>query len=413
MSISTRLAGNPRPTSARSSLHDGNADGPAGQHHRLGGHRSARPRPEPGSAAPWPSPRSGRLRRGQGGRLRPRRRTGRSGAPAVRDRRAGGRRHGRGHHPAASRNHGSHPGDRPAVAQPAAVARPAPAGRHRHQRGGGAGPRHRRQPRRPDGRCACPGEHRLCRLRGATGGPDRPAGRGCRHAGAAAGRALHPPVRRLRPLRGRRLGGVGAVRRGGRHGAGRRTAAAAGPRAQQRGARPAPADRGRGAHRLHGGALRRHPVRHPHGRRGHAPPPGPGDEREGPRHPRDGAGAGRRRRLRRRQRGAPAHAGGGPALRLLRRTPPASAGRGVLLIRGRPAPVLGRPFMSSLLADVTDIPGVQPGDEAVLIGRQGEHRITAEDIAARSGLRPSAVPLLGPRVVRRYRSSAAREDQTE
>ncbi|WP_257792938.1 alanine racemase C-terminal domain-containing protein [Azospirillum argentinense] len=69
--------------------------------------------------------------------------------------------------------------------------------------------------------------------------------------------------------------------------------------------------------------------------------------------------------------------------------------------------------MSSLLADVTDIPGVQPGDEAVLIGRQGEHRITAEDIAARSGLRPSAVPLLGPRVVRRYRSSAAREDQTE
>ncbi|CAO3381179.1 alanine racemase [Azospirillum argentinense] len=86
---------------------------------------------------------------------------------------------------------------------------------------------------------------------------------------------------------------------------------------------------------------------------------------------------------------------------------------GVLLIRGRPAPILGRPFMSSLLADVTDIPDVQPGDEAVLIGRQGDHRITAEDIAARSGMRPSAVPLLGPRVVRRYRSSAAREEQTE
>ncbi|MBB3264655.1 alanine racemase [Azospirillum sp. OGB3] len=86
---------------------------------------------------------------------------------------------------------------------------------------------------------------------------------------------------------------------------------------------------------------------------------------------------------------------------------------GVLLIRGRPAPVLGRPFMSGLLADVTDIPGVQPGDEAVLIGRQGDHRITTEDIAARSGLRPSAVPLLGPRVVRRYRTSATGEEQTE
>ncbi|WP_188260507.1 alanine racemase [Azospirillum tabaci] len=86
---------------------------------------------------------------------------------------------------------------------------------------------------------------------------------------------------------------------------------------------------------------------------------------------------------------------------------------GVLLIRGRPAPVLGRPFMSGLLADLTDIPGVQPGDEAVLIGRQGDHRITVEDIAARSGLRPSAVTLLGSRVVRRYRSSAAGKDQPE
>ncbi|WP_114857065.1 alanine racemase [Azospirillum brasilense] len=86
---------------------------------------------------------------------------------------------------------------------------------------------------------------------------------------------------------------------------------------------------------------------------------------------------------------------------------------GVLLIRGRPAPILARPFMSGLLADLTDIPGVQPGDEAVLIGRQGDHRITVEDIAARSGLRPSAVPLLGPRVVRRYRTGATGEEQPE
>lgn len=52
-----------------------------------------------------------------------------------------------------------------------------------------------------------------------------------------------------------------------------------------------------------------------------------------------------------------------------------------LLVRGMKAPVIGRITMEDLMCDVTGIPGVQVGDEAVLIGRQGRERITAEELA--------------------------------
>lgn len=56
-----------------------------------------------------------------------------------------------------------------------------------------------------------------------------------------------------------------------------------------------------------------------------------------------------------------------------------------VLIHGRRAKVLGRICMDQLLADVTEIEGVRPGDEAVLMGRDGDEEITAEDIARWSG----------------------------
>jgi alanine racemase len=59
--------------------------------------------------------------------------------------------------------------------------------------------------------------------------------------------------------------------------------------------------------------------------------------------------------------------------------------RGRVLIRGRRAPVLGRVSMNLTLVDVTDIPGVETGDEAVLLGRQGQECITADEIAAWMG----------------------------
>jgi len=60
----------------------------------------------------------------------------------------------------------------------------------------------------------------------------------------------------------------------------------------------------------------------------------------------------------------------------------ALSNRAELLVRGMKALVIGRITMEDLMSDVTDIPGVQVGDEVVLIGRQGSRRVTAEELAA-------------------------------
>jgi len=54
---------------------------------------------------------------------------------------------------------------------------------------------------------------------------------------------------------------------------------------------------------------------------------------------------------------------------------------GRLLIHGRRVPIVGVVCMDQVMVDVTDIGGARPGDEAVLIGRQGPSEITAEEIA--------------------------------
>ena len=58
------------------------------------------------------------------------------------------------------------------------------------------------------------------------------------------------------------------------------------------------------------------------------------------------------------------------------------SGKGCVLVRGRRAPILGRVCMDQMMVDVTDIPGAREGDEAVLLGRQGEEQIDAEEMAA-------------------------------
>ncbi len=56
------------------------------------------------------------------------------------------------------------------------------------------------------------------------------------------------------------------------------------------------------------------------------------------------------------------------------------------------------------MVDVTDIPNVVPGDEAVLIGQQGGLRITAAHLAAWAQTIPYEVLCaIGPRVRRVYR----------
>jgi alanine racemase len=56
--------------------------------------------------------------------------------------------------------------------------------------------------------------------------------------------------------------------------------------------------------------------------------------------------------------------------------------RGVVLVRGRRCPIVGRVCMDQFLADVTAMPGASEGDEAVLIGQQGGERISAAEVAA-------------------------------
>jgi alanine racemase len=52
-----------------------------------------------------------------------------------------------------------------------------------------------------------------------------------------------------------------------------------------------------------------------------------------------------------------------------------------LLVRGQHAPLVGRVSMDHSVIDVTEIPGVAPGDEVVLLGQQGGQVISAFDHA--------------------------------
>ncbi|GAC1647814.1 MAG: hypothetical protein NVS4B12_15800 [Ktedonobacteraceae bacterium] len=56
-----------------------------------------------------------------------------------------------------------------------------------------------------------------------------------------------------------------------------------------------------------------------------------------------------------------------------------------VLLHAQEAPILGRVCMDQCIVDVTDIPQTRMGDEVVLIGRQGEARLTAEQVAERLG----------------------------
>ncbi len=55
--------------------------------------------------------------------------------------------------------------------------------------------------------------------------------------------------------------------------------------------------------------------------------------------------------------------------------------RGEVLVGGQRAPVAGRVCMDLTMIDVTDIRNVQQGDEVILLGRQREAEITADEMA--------------------------------
>ena len=59
-----------------------------------------------------------------------------------------------------------------------------------------------------------------------------------------------------------------------------------------------------------------------------------------------------------------------------------------LLVRGQRAPLVGRVSMDTAVVDVTEIDGVELGDEVVILGEQGGESITAYDHAEATGTIP-------------------------
>ena len=81
-------------------------------------------------------------------------------------------------------------------------------------------------------------------------------------------------------------------------------------------------------------------------------------------------------------------------------------GRGHVLIRGQRAPIVGAVSMDMITVDVTSLGDIQPGDEVVILGRQGNEtwqQIDAREVAAAIGTIPwEIVCRLGTRIERQY-----------
>jgi alanine racemase len=77
-------------------------------------------------------------------------------------------------------------------------------------------------------------------------------------------------------------------------------------------------------------------------------------------------------------------------------------GRGHVLVRGQRAPIIGSVCMDMVMIDVTGLV-VEPGDEVVIFGQQGDQRIDVRDVAAAIGTIPYEVLCrVGTRIERVY-----------
>lgn len=84
----------------------------------------------------------------------------------------------------------------------------------------------------------------------------------------------------------------------------------------------------------------------------------------------------------------------------------AVSNRSHVLIHGRRCAVLGRVTMDQTIVDVTDVPNVQTGDEAVLVGRQDGSEITIAEFSQWSDTIPwEALCSVTKRVPRVYRTA--------
>ena len=79
-----------------------------------------------------------------------------------------------------------------------------------------------------------------------------------------------------------------------------------------------------------------------------------------------------------------------------------ASGKAQVVLHGKIAPVLGRICMDQMMADVSHIPNVKPGDTVTMMGREGDATVTAEDIAGWVGTIPYEILLASSPRVKRY-----------
>lgn len=74
-----------------------------------------------------------------------------------------------------------------------------------------------------------------------------------------------------------------------------------------------------------------------------------------------------------------------------------------VLVGGKRAPIIGRVTMDQVMVQLDEVPDARAGDEVVLIGKQGENWISAEDVAQIWGtINYEVTCAIGPRVPRIY-----------
>ena len=79
------------------------------------------------------------------------------------------------------------------------------------------------------------------------------------------------------------------------------------------------------------------------------------------------------------------------------------SGKADVLVKGKRAPVIGRVCMDLTMVDVTDIPDVKVGDGVVLLGKDNNEEITAEELANYAGTIPYEIYCtINQRVPRKY-----------
>ncbi|MBP3697307.1 MAG: alanine racemase [Clostridia bacterium] len=81
----------------------------------------------------------------------------------------------------------------------------------------------------------------------------------------------------------------------------------------------------------------------------------------------------------------------------------ALSNKGIVLVRGKRAPVIGRVCMDQIMVDITDIDGAHVGDFVVIMGKNGDEFISAEELGELAGsFNYEMICTLMPRVIRTY-----------